>query len=168
MVQRATEQRCPAPVRLRSAAKGAIAERIRRQPEPPAKSMTVVARPRPLSPHLSIWRWRIHTITSIMHRATGNAMALGVVLLFVWWLAAAATGPDAYRTWYTVASGPLGYIVGVGATWVLFQHMASGIRHLVMDTGANLEISRNKRSATATFVVSTFATLLVWALVILL
>jgi len=64
--------------------------------------------PRPLSPHLSIWKWRVHMLVSILHRATGNAMAFAAVLLFLWWLIAAATGPEAYATFMQVATGWFG------------------------------------------------------------
>ena len=129
--------------------------------------MATAARPRvrPLSPHLSIWKWRVHTITSITHRITGNAMAFGAVVLFLWWLVAAATGPEAYATFYAVATGWVGVAVGIGLTWTLFQHMMSGIRHLVMDTGAALEIHDSRNFATATYIVSLAATLVVWAIV---
>lgn len=124
---------------------------------------TAVSRPRPLSPHLGIWRWRAPMAASILHRVTGNAMGFGALLLFTWWLLAAASGPAAYATWYKVAHSWLGLIVGIGFTWSLFQHMASGFRHLVMDTGANFEIHANRRSAAATLIFSILATALVWA-----
>ncbi len=123
-------------------------------------------RPRPLSPHLSIWRWRPNMAVSILHRATGNAMAFGAVLLFTWWLLAAASGPATYASWYRVAHGWLGLIVGIGFTWAMFQHMGSGLRHLVMDTGANYEIHANQRSALLTMAFSVIMTGLVWALVL--
>ena len=122
-------------------------------------------RVRPLSPHLSIWKWRVHTIVSITHRITGNAMAFGAVVLFLWWLIAAATGPQAYASFYAVATGWAGIVVGIGLTWTLFQHMASGVRHLVMDTGSALEIHASKTFATLTYVASLVATLVVWAAV---
>ncbi len=117
---------------------------------------------RPLSPHLSIWKWRVHTITSITHRITGNAMAFGAVVLFLWWLIAAATGPGAYATFHGVATGWVGVAVGIGLTWTLFQHMASGVRHLVMDTGAGYDLAISKATATATYFASLALTLLVW------
>ncbi len=125
------------------------------------------ARPRPLSPHLSIWRWRVHAIVSITHRITGNAMAFAAVPIFVWWLAAAATGEEAYGTFYDLARGPLGYIVAIGFTWSFFQHMGSGLRHLVMDTGAGYEIQTARRSATAVFVFGVVMTLLFWGAIYL-
>ncbi len=125
------------------------------------------ARPRPLSPHLSIWRWRVHAIVSITHRIVGNAMAFGAVPIFVWWLAAAATGEEAYATFYDLARGPFGYIVAIGFSWSFFQHMGSGLRHLVMDTGTGYEIQTAKRSATAVFVFGVLLTLLFWGAIYL-
>ena len=131
--------------------------------------MATAARPRvrPLSPHLSIWKWRVHMLVSILHRVTGNAMAFGAVVLFLWWLIAAATGPEAYATFYAAATGWFGIVVGVGFTWVLFQHMMNGIRHLVMDTGSALEIHDSKTFAIATLVGSTLLTAAVWAAILL-
>jgi succinate dehydrogenase / fumarate reductase cytochrome b subunit len=120
------------------------------------------ARPRPLSPHMTIWRWRVHMALSIMHRVTGHGMALVGVPLFVWWLVAAATGEEAYGTFYELARSPFGYLVGVGFTYVFFQHMLSGLRHLVMDTGAAFEIQTSKRTATAAFVLAPVLTALTW------
>ncbi|WP_419814420.1 succinate dehydrogenase, cytochrome b556 subunit [Glacieibacterium sp.] len=128
--------------------------------------MATSVRPRPLSPHLSIWKWRVHMTVSIFHRATGTAMATGGVVLFLWWLAAAATGAEAYATFYKVATGWFGILVGVGLTWVFFQHLMSGIRHLIMDTGAGLEIAASKRLATLTFVGSVLLTALTWGAIL--
>ena len=62
---------------------------------------------RPLSPHLSIWRWGPGMLVSILHRVTGTGLATLGALAFTWWLAAAASGPEAYesftghaRSWY--------------------------------------------------------------------
>ena len=122
---------------------------------------------RPVSPHLQIWRWRVHTVTSIMHRVTGNGLAIVGGIAFAWWLVAAALGPDAYTDFVSVARSPIGVIVGIGLTWGFFQHAASGVRHLAMDTGAGFEIHVSKITATLTFVVSTLATLAFWAFIFL-
>ena len=122
--------------------------------------------PRPLSPHLGIWKWQVHAIVSIMHRITGNAMALGAVVLFLWWLIAAASGPEAYLGFMAVATGWFGMLIGVGFTWVFFQHMCSGIRHLIMDTGQGYELGTSRTTATATLVVSVFLTLVTWTIII--
>jgi succinate dehydrogenase / fumarate reductase, cytochrome b subunit len=122
--------------------------------------------PRPLSPHLGIWKWQVHAIVSILHRITGNAMALGAVVLFLWWLIAAASGPEAYLAFMGVATGWFGMLVGVGFTWVFFQHMCSGIRHLIMDTGQGYELGTSRTMATATLVVSVFLTVVTWFVII--
>lgn len=122
---------------------------------------------RPISPHLSIWRWRVHTLTSIFHRITGNGMALVGGVLFTWWLVASASGPEAYAAFQSVARSPFGVIIGIGLSWAFFQHAASGLRHLVMDTGAALEISVSKTTATATYVFSILATAALWLFILL-
>lgn len=125
-------------------------------------------RNRPLSPHLTIWRWGPHMAVSIIHRVTGSGMATVGAILLVWWLVAAATGEEAYAGFldtFTVQTGGLnilGYIVGIGLTLSVFQHMASGIRHLVMDTGANFELHGNKLSAQLTWGFSILMTLTFW------
>jgi succinate dehydrogenase / fumarate reductase cytochrome b subunit len=105
-------------------------------------------------------------LVSILHRATGIAMALGAASLFVWWLAAAASGSEAYETFHACATSPLGYLVAIGFTWTFFQHMFSGVRHLVLDTGAGYELRTNKLWALATLAGSISLTALVWALIL--
>lgn len=107
-------------------------------------------------------------LVSILHRATGSGMATVGSLLLVWWLIAIATGEQAHATFvdvFTTDAGRLnilGYVIGIGLTWSLFQHMATGIRHLVMDTGAGFELRRNRLGARATIVVSTLLTVAFW------
>lgn len=129
---------------------------------------------RPRSPHLFSgflkihYRWGPQMLVSILHRATGSGMATVGTMLLVWWLAAIAGGEQAYAAFtnaFTTDSGALnvvGWVVGVGLTWSLLQHMMSGIRHLVMDTGAAYELSVSKNFARATLVVSTLLTIGFW------
>lgn len=107
---------------------------------------------------------------SIFHRATGTAMATLGSFLLVAWLACAASGEAVYNRFtglFTTDAGNLnivGWVLGVGFTWALFQHMASGIRHLVMDTGAAFELKVNRTAAAMTFVFSVLATVAYWLL----
>jgi succinate dehydrogenase / fumarate reductase cytochrome b subunit len=129
---------------------------------------------RPRSPHLFTgpmqihYRWSAAMTASIVHRVTGDGMATVGAALLVWWLAALASGEAAYTQFvdvFTTADGHLnaiGWIVGVGLTWSLFQHMMSGIRHLVMDTGAAFELKANRTFAALTFVFSTLLTVVFW------
>lgn len=120
-------------------------------------------RPRPLSPHLTIWRWGPHMVVSILHRATGVALSVAGLAVLSWWLMALAKGPDAYAIFEKAAHSPIGIIVLVGLTWSFFQHLLSGIRHLVMDTGAAFELGVNKTFAILTIVGSVLLTALLWA-----
>ena len=80
----------------------------------------------------------------------------------MWWLTAIAGGTEAYARFSRAAAHPVGLIVLVGLTWAFFQHLLSGIRHLVMDSGAGFELDTNKRFAVLTLAGSLILTLLVW------
>ncbi len=96
-------------------------------------------RPRPLSPHLQVWRWHVTMLASILFRVTIGAASFGMLIL-VGWLGALAFGPDAYDCLMTCAASPLGLLVGIGLTWVLFSLLLNGGRHLINDAGAGLTI----------------------------
>lgn len=121
---------------------------------------------RPLSPHLTIWRWGPNMVVSILHRASGVALSLAGLAILTWWLYALAKGADAYDAFGAIAKSPLGLIVLIGLTWSFFQHLFSGIRHLVMDTGAALELGINKTFANLTVVGSVLLTAAVWVYVL--
>lgn len=108
-------------------------------------------------------------LVSILHRVTGDGMALVGSLLFVWWIAAVAGGRETYGWFlklFTLDGGPLaplGYVFGIGLTFAFFQHMMSGIRHLMLDTGAGYELRSNKVFAQATLALSIILTVAYWA-----
>ena len=102
-------------------------------------------------------------VVSILHRGTGIALSLAGLAILTWWLMALAQGPEAYATLVKAAHSPIGLIVLVGLTWSFFQHLLSGIRHLVTDTGAAFELGINKSSAILTIVGSLLLTVLLWA-----
>ena len=120
---------------------------------------------RPLSPHLTIYRWPITMAMSIAHRATGIALYAGTLLL-VWWLVAAASGAGAYGTFQSVASSWFGKLVLFGYTWALIHHMLGGIRHFVWDLGAGFEPGVRNQLAWATLVGSVVLTVALWLVVI--
>src|SRR3954452_3502507 len=117
---------------------------------------------RPLSPHLSIWRWGPGMLVSILHRATGTALSIAGLAILTWWLVAIAGGAETYARFTKVATHPVGLIVLIGITWSFFQHLLSGIRHLVMDTGAAFELGVNKMFAILTVVGSVMLTAALW------
>ena len=106
---------------------------------------------RPLSPHLQIYRWPITMAASITHRATGIALATGLVLL-AWWLLAAATGPDAYGLFAQLAGNVFGEIVLFGFLWSLAYHLLNGIRHLAWDIGYGFRVPTARITAVLVFV----------------
>jgi succinate dehydrogenase / fumarate reductase cytochrome b subunit len=116
---------------------------------------------RPLSPHLQIYRWQLTMSLSIAHRATGIALAVGTLLL-VWWLVAAASGPDAYATAAAFMRSWLGILLLIGWSYSLFYHLCAGIRHLVWDTGYGLDIRSVYQSGWTVVVASVGLTLLAW------
>src|ERR1043165_1082223 len=121
---------------------------------------------RPLSPHLTIWRWGPHMLVSILHRVTGAGLSIVGLAVLSWWLAALAGGTDTYATFAKAAAHPVGIIVLIGLTWAFFQHLFSGIRHLVMDTGAGFELATNKRFAILTLVSSILLTVALWVYIL--
>jgi succinate dehydrogenase / fumarate reductase cytochrome b subunit len=121
---------------------------------------------RPMSPHLTIWKWGPHMLVSILHRVTGSGLATLGAIAFVWWLAAAASGPEAYATFMDHADEWYGMVIWIGLSWALFQHTLSGMRHFVMDIGAGYELSANKFWANMTIAGSVVLTALLWILVL--
>ncbi|MCY7270609.1 MAG: succinate dehydrogenase, cytochrome b556 subunit [Sphingomonas bacterium] len=119
---------------------------------------------RPLSPHLTIWKWGPGMLVSILHRVTGGALAVAGLALLTWWLWAIADGADAYERFVSLAMKPLGFFVLVGLTWAFWQHLLSGIRHLVLDSGAGFELRVNRLFAVLTIAGSLFLTALTWAI----
>ncbi|MXQ09666.1 succinate dehydrogenase, cytochrome b556 subunit [Alphaproteobacteria bacterium GH1-50] len=94
---------------------------------------------RPLSPHLTIYRPQLTSMTSILTRITGNAL-LVAALLIVWWFLAAATGPEAFATADAVITSWFGDLVMALSVWALWYHALAGVRHLIWDTGRGLEV----------------------------
>jgi len=120
---------------------------------------------RPLSPHLSIWKWGPHMLVSILHRITGDGMAFVALPVLLYWLGSLAAGPEAYASFEHQATSWYGYVILVGISWAFFNHMSSGIRHFVMDVGAGYEIHTNKRRSVATPIIGILLTAAFWAAV---
>ena len=99
---------------------------------------------------------------SIIHRASGIALSFAGLAILTWWLFAISSGADAYASFTNVATHPVGLVILVGVTWSFFQHLLTGIRHLVMDSGAAFELGINKTSAILTFVGSVLLTAALW------
>jgi succinate dehydrogenase / fumarate reductase cytochrome b subunit len=128
---------------------------------------TTSHRARPLSPHLTIWRWGPAMAVSILHRASGNGLSFVGLPVLLWWLGALASGPEAYATFQKHAGAWYGLIILIGLSWAFFQHLASGLRHWVLDTGAGSELDTNARWSWIVLVAGIVLTALFWAFLLL-
>ena len=117
--------------------------------------------PRPLSPHLQIYRWQLTSVLSILHRFTGVALGVGTLLL-VWWLAAAAAGPGPYAGVQRFLGSWLGLLLLFGWSAALFYHLCNGIRHLWWDTGNGLDLPSVYASGWAVVIAAAVLTALAW------
>lgn len=120
---------------------------------------------RPLSPHLQIYRWTLTMAMSILHRATGMALAVGL-LMVVWMLLAAASGEEAFSVFQSFNASLLGQLMLFGWTVSLFYHMGNGIRHLVWDMGKGYELPNAYRSGYAVLLFTAAMTAIVWCPVV--
>jgi succinate dehydrogenase / fumarate reductase, cytochrome b subunit len=125
-------------------------------------------RPRPLSPHLQVYRWGPHMAASIINRITGVGLSIAGVALLLWWLGAAAYGPEAYATFRSFITHWFGRLVLIGISLFFFQHMLGGIRHFFMDAGHGYDLAVNRRVSILTFVGSIALTALVWVIALFL
>jgi len=116
---------------------------------------------RPLSPHISIYRWPITMALSILHRITGIGLSLGFVVL-VAWLFDAASGPDAYAVFMSVMDTVIGKLLLVAWSFAFFYHLSNGARHLLWDSGRGLEKSQANLSSWLVLVATVVLTAAFW------
>lgn len=117
---------------------------------------------RPLSPHLQVYDMlQLTSALSISSRITGAAWGLGLVLL-VWWLVAAASGPSAFATVQWFLSSWLGLLALFGMTGAAWYHTLNGVRHLAWDAGYGYDIPSTYRSGRLVLVGTVVMTLLTW------
>jgi succinate dehydrogenase / fumarate reductase cytochrome b subunit len=106
-------------------------------------------------------------LVSILHRATGDGMALVGLGVLLWWLGALASGPEAYETFQGAMGSPIGLLVLVGLSWAFFTHMMSGLRHFVLDIGAGYELDTNRMWSVAAPIIAILLTAAFWAVILL-
>ena len=120
-------------------------------------------RRRPLSPFLTVYRWQYTMALSILHRVTGCALSVGLLLL-VYWLVAAASGAGAYETARHFFAHPLVRILLIGFSFAFFYHLLNGARHMTWDTGHGLERKAARLSGWIVFLGAIATTALFWVL----
>lgn len=119
----------------------------------------VKPRNRPLSPHLTIYRPQLTSMTSIFVRITGNALLLAAVLI-VWWFLAASTSAAAFDVANGVLTSWFGDLVFLGSLWALWYHTLGGVRHLIWDSGRALGVSVSEKMGIAMILGSLVLTVL--------
>jgi succinate dehydrogenase / fumarate reductase cytochrome b subunit len=116
---------------------------------------------RPLSPHLQIYKWQLTSVLSIAHRATGLALAVGMIFL-VWWIFAAAFNQGwfdlAQAFWYSW----IGRLFLLGWTFSFFFHLSNGIRHLCWDAGWGFDLKTTYLTGWTVVTASIVLTLIAW------
>jgi succinate dehydrogenase / fumarate reductase cytochrome b subunit len=121
-----------------------------------------VAHTRPLSPHMTIYRWPVTMMTSITHRLTGGGMAVGLVVL-AWWLVCISNGPEGWQSFHAIWDTPLGLLVLFGLTWSLVYHFLNGVRHLAWDLGYGFAKQVSERNSVIILALSILGALAVFA-----
>jgi succinate dehydrogenase / fumarate reductase, cytochrome b subunit len=121
------------------------------------------ARARPLSPHLMIYRPTLTMAMSIVHRITGGALYVGVLLL-AWFLLAASMDAAAFATASAFLNSILGRLILFGFTWALLHHMLGGVRHFVWDAGYGMDDPQREWLAWGTLIGGLVLTIVVWAI----
>lgn len=114
---------------------------------------------RPVSPHLGVYRWQVTNGLSILHRATGLALSLGL-LVFVCWLIALASGPQAYAGVHAFYASGWFKLPLVGWSFCFFFHFANGIRHLCWDAGVGFSHAQIRAGGWTAVIVAVAATLI--------
>jgi succinate dehydrogenase / fumarate reductase cytochrome b subunit len=116
---------------------------------------------RPLSPHLSIYRWPITMTISILHRVTGIAMSVAFIVL-AGWLLDAAIGAETYAAMMSYLDSAVGRVLFIGWSFAFFFHLSNGVRHLVWDTGRGFEKSQANASAWFVLILAVVMTVSFW------
>jgi succinate dehydrogenase / fumarate reductase cytochrome b subunit len=98
---------------------------------------------------------------SISHRVTGIVLSIGTLLL-VFWLIAAAAGPQAYSAVQGLIRSWVGLLLMFGWTFSLFFHLCNGIRHLFWDAGYGFELQTIYASGWTVVAASTMLTVATW------
>jgi succinate dehydrogenase / fumarate reductase cytochrome b subunit len=120
---------------------------------------------RPVSPHIGIYKWQLTMVLSIVHRATGVALAAGTILLIAALLALAG-GPEAYARMQAFCASVPGLVLLLGWSWSLCYHLCNGIRHLAWDGGWGFDIPRAYLTGWTVVIVSLLLTMAIWACVL--
>jgi succinate dehydrogenase / fumarate reductase cytochrome b subunit len=128
---------------------------------PVMASTGTAPKPRPLSPHLDVYRMTLTMAMSIVHRITGVGLYIGVILL-AWFLLALSGDATTFATFSGFIRSFIGQVLLFGFTWALFHHMLGGVRHAFWDAGIGLDAPLRELFAQATLIGGIGLTVVVW------
>lgn len=120
-----------------------------------------MGKPRPLSPHLTVYRPLIGSYTSILHRAASAALLGGLVFLAAW-LVAIAQGGALFYALSALWASVVGKVMLFGWTFCAFFYAAHWVRHFAWDMGYGFELSTARLTGRLALFGSAAASLLVW------
>ena len=123
-----------------------------------------MAKPRPLSPHLQVYRPQLTSVMSIMHRASGAVLATGSLILVIW-LTALAAGDDVFSFVTVALHHPIGQLALFGYSLALVYHGLNGVRHLLWDLRIGLEVGQVYQSGYLVLGLTVILTAILWLLV---
>ena len=123
-----------------------------------------MARTRPLSPHLQVYRPQMTSVMSILHRAAGVVLTTGTLIMAVW-LVSLALGKEAYDVVVMVIGHPLGQFVLFGYSVALIYHALNGVRHLGWDLGFGLTIPQVYKNGQIVLFLTVVLTMGLWSAV---
>lgn len=117
----------------------------------------------PLSPHLSIYKFKLSLLMSIAHRITGGALYFSM-LIFLFFLVSLSSGASAYELFSSIIGTWIGKLVILGITWAVFHHMLGGLRHFLWDMVKGFEVKTVDKLATITLLGGIVLAIIYWSL----
>jgi len=117
----------------------------------------------PLSPHLSIYKFKLSLLMSIAHRITGGALYFSM-LIFLFFLVSLSSGASAYELFSSIIGTWIGKLVILGITWAVFHHMLGGLRHFLWDMVKGFEVKTVDKLATITLLGGIVLTIIYWSI----
>jgi len=117
----------------------------------------------PLSPHLSIYKFKLSLLMSIAHRITGAALYFSM-LIFLFFLISLSIGASGYEIFSLIIYTWIGKLVMLGITWAIFHHMLGGLRHFLWDMVKGFEVKTVDKLATISLLGGIALTVIYWSL----
>ncbi|GAB6026305.1 hypothetical protein CHUAL_012511 [Chamberlinius hualienensis] len=120
---------------------------------------------RPISPHLTIYKWEITMSMSLAHRTTGIVLSTGLYGFGIGSLFLSANFPHYISALQSMhfGSGAI-YLAKFILAYPLFFHLCSGSRHLLWDLGKGFDIKSVNTSGFAAIAAALALTAVVAAL----